>query len=305
MPTFNNRHFVIANKPTPLHISFLCCMKSLLLPTFLFLLHALNMSGQASETGLATMHVNAIQGKISAFGEPYDTSDFAAASATFGHNDLVRVTRIDDERSVVVRINDRLVTRMGRVIDFTPVAARKIGIGPGEFVNVRVTLIEAGVGQLVKDRLRDFSRGDSHPPVPMHMDGQKMLVEALPLEHTQPPSREKPTGTRIAPSSIEGSDFSNGGQGAGDSVSQQENEFSYGAQLGAFSKAENAKAFAEKLKKSHQIGHLRIVEKSNMDGQQLYAVISGLFETREEAEQEVLRLSELGISSLPVNTPQR
>jgi rare lipoprotein A len=63
---------------------------------------------------------------ITADGETFRDNRMAAASRTLPFNTRVRVTNLRNGRSVVVRINDRGPYVLGRVIDLTPEAAKKL-----------------------------------------------------------------------------------------------------------------------------------------------------------------------------------
>lgn len=72
------------------------------------------------------------EGHATASGERFDKRAFTAAHRTLPFGTLVRVTRTDNGRSVVVRINDRGPYGGGRVIDVSVSAAEALGmIGRG------------------------------------------------------------------------------------------------------------------------------------------------------------------------------
>lgn len=80
--------------------------------------------------GIATMYANKFQGRRTATGEIFKHSNLTAASNNFKINTWVRVTNLSNDKSVIVRINDRMhprMTRMGRVVDLTKAAAKLIG----------------------------------------------------------------------------------------------------------------------------------------------------------------------------------
>ncbi len=67
-------------------------------------------------------------GKRSASGERVQSGALTAAHRTLPFGTLVRVTNRHNNRSVVVRINDRGPFARGRVIDLTPAGASAIGM---------------------------------------------------------------------------------------------------------------------------------------------------------------------------------
>jgi rare lipoprotein A len=76
--------------------------------------------------GLASYYANKYQGRKTASGEPFDTARLTAAHRTLAFGTKVRVTNLDNGRSVVVRVNDRGPFVSGRVIDLSPAAARQL-----------------------------------------------------------------------------------------------------------------------------------------------------------------------------------
>jgi rare lipoprotein A len=65
---------------------------------------------------------------MSASGEIFNANAMTAAHRTLPFGTQVRVTNMDNGRSVVVRINDRGPYAHGRVIDISEGAARVIGL---------------------------------------------------------------------------------------------------------------------------------------------------------------------------------
>lgn len=58
-------------------------------------------------TGYAHYYSDNLQGNTTAYGEAYDRAQFTCANLKFPKNTLLRVTRLDNGRSVVVRVNDK------------------------------------------------------------------------------------------------------------------------------------------------------------------------------------------------------
>jgi rare lipoprotein A len=75
------------------------------------------------ETGIASWYGPGFHGKKTASGERFDTGELTAAHRTLQMPSLVRVTNLDNGRSVIVRVNDRGPFARGRVIDVSERAA--------------------------------------------------------------------------------------------------------------------------------------------------------------------------------------
>lgn len=86
----------------------------------------------AKEVHEVSLYSEKFHGKGTAFGEAFDMNALTAAHRMFPHNTLVRVTNVEDGKSVVVRINDRGPFVAGRDMDlslksFTEIAPRSRG----------------------------------------------------------------------------------------------------------------------------------------------------------------------------------
>jgi rare lipoprotein A len=72
-----------------------------------------------TETGIASWYGPGFHGKRTANGEVYDQYALTAAHKTLQMPSLVRVTNLENGRSIIVRINDRGPFSRGRVIDMS------------------------------------------------------------------------------------------------------------------------------------------------------------------------------------------
>ena len=95
-----------------------------------------------SEVGLASYYADRFQGRRTASGERYDRRAYTAAHRKLRFGTQVQVTRLDNGRSVTVRINDRGPFVKGRVIDLSYAAAEALGMLRSGVVKVRVTPVD-------------------------------------------------------------------------------------------------------------------------------------------------------------------
>jgi rare lipoprotein A len=84
-------------------------------------------TGHAQQVGLASWYGKSFRGKRTASGELFDERKLTAAHPTLPMNTLLRVTRLGNDRSVVVRVNDRGPFRSKRIIDLSKEAAKILG----------------------------------------------------------------------------------------------------------------------------------------------------------------------------------
>jgi rare lipoprotein A len=88
--------------------------------------------GSDVEQGLASFYAEALRGRPTASGAPYDPAAFTCAHRSHPFGARLRVTELSRGRSVVVTVNDRGPFVSGRVIDLSRAAAAALGIiGPG------------------------------------------------------------------------------------------------------------------------------------------------------------------------------
>jgi rare lipoprotein A len=78
--------------------------------------------------GKASWYGRRFHGKRTASGEPYDMYGMTAAHPTLPIPSYVRVTSLRNNKSVVVRVNDRGPFHSSRLIDLSYTAAHKLGI---------------------------------------------------------------------------------------------------------------------------------------------------------------------------------
>jgi len=83
--------------------------------------------GFQTQTGLAAYYHATFQRRRTASGESFDHNALTAAHKTLPFGTQVRVINLTNNRSVVVRVNDRGPMQKNRVIDLTRRAASALG----------------------------------------------------------------------------------------------------------------------------------------------------------------------------------
>jgi len=87
---------------------------------------------------MASFYADRFQGRRTASGERYDRNAYTAAHRRLRFGTRVQVIRLDNGRSVTVRINDRGPFVKGRIIDLSRAAAEALGMLQAGVVKVRV-----------------------------------------------------------------------------------------------------------------------------------------------------------------------
>lgn len=94
-----------------------------------------------TQKGLASWYGPGFHGKKTSSGEVYDMHELTAAHSTFPLQTLVKVTNLENNREVVVRINDRGPFVGDRLIDLSYGAAGKLGMVKNGVVPVKVAVL--------------------------------------------------------------------------------------------------------------------------------------------------------------------
>jgi rare lipoprotein A len=84
-------------------------------------------TAQTAEEGVANFYSDKFQGKKTASGAVYDKNKLTASHKTLPYRTKVRVTNLDNGKSVVVTVNDRMKPGNPAVIDVTRRAAQDLG----------------------------------------------------------------------------------------------------------------------------------------------------------------------------------
>lgn len=94
------------------------------------------------ETGIASWYGPGFNGKRTANGEIFRTNELTAAHKTLPMPSIVRVTNLENGKSVVLRVNDRGPYSKGRLIDVSSKAAEMLGFKNQGWAKVRVQVLE-------------------------------------------------------------------------------------------------------------------------------------------------------------------
>ncbi|QCT94768.1 septal ring lytic transglycosylase RlpA family protein [Caminibacter mediatlanticus TB-2] len=81
-----------------------------------------------SQRGIASWYGPDFHGRYTSNGEIYNMYAYTAAHKTLPMNTIVKVTNLNNNKSVIVRINDRGPFIKGRIIDLSYAAGKKIGL---------------------------------------------------------------------------------------------------------------------------------------------------------------------------------
>jgi peptidoglycan lytic transglycosylase len=131
-----------------------------------------------SETGIASWYGPGFHGNRTANGEVYDQNGLTAAHKTLPMPSMVRVTNLENGRSIEVRVNDRGPFEAGRVIDMTRRGAQLLGFIEQGTARVRVDIMPDESQQLAA--LASRQGGDQVPPPPKAAPAGEVTSGGLP-----------------------------------------------------------------------------------------------------------------------------
>ena len=93
-----------------------------------------------TEEGIANFYSDKFQGRKTASGAVYDKNKLTASHKTLPYGTKVRVTNIENGKSVVVTVNDRMKPGSPVVIDVTRRAAQELGFAKAGKAKVKLEI---------------------------------------------------------------------------------------------------------------------------------------------------------------------
>ena len=142
-----------------------------------------------NQTGIASWYGPKFDGKNTANGESFDMNSISAAHKTLPLPSVVRVTNLDNGRSLKVRVNDRGPFARGRIIDMSRRGAQLLGFERTGTATVRVEILSWESRQIAASygRMVDIPVSDKPPP------------KAAPRVAVTSKSLAPPPGASVAP----------------------------------------------------------------------------------------------------------
>jgi rare lipoprotein A len=237
------------------------------------------------ETGIASWYGPNFYGQRTANGEVYNAGDLTAAHRTLPMPVNVRVTNLDNGKSVVLRVNDRGPYAKGRIIDVSEQAAKLLGFYGQGTARVRVTFVARATQPngmpMPTDTPAEIASAVPAVPVPK--------VETDPLATVPDAPVAPPVRVAVLPKPAPDPVPADAGQPTGvvTQVPVPAATHLY-VQVGAFGSYENAMRMREQLGDDL---HISAIKKN---GQTLYRVRTAPLNTTDEADAALARLSGLG-----------
>jgi rare lipoprotein A len=241
------------------------------------------------ETGIASWYGPGFHQKFTANGEVFDQNDLTAAHRTLPMPCFVRVTNLDNGRSIVLRVNDRGPYARGRIIDLSRRSAQLLGYENIGTAKVRVQIM-ANESRELADALRSgggaagavmVARVQNQPAEPPPTAAPRSAVDSAPLAAPPSQSPSPPANQAAAPppAPVEVAVVSPDPTGQVRQVPPKRTNIY--VQAGAFANRDNAMRLSNQLKPfgPSQVSPVTVA------GQQLYRVRLGPLGTVEEGDR--------------------
>ncbi|AWK87001.1 septal ring lytic transglycosylase RlpA family protein [Azospirillum thermophilum] len=255
------------------------------------------------ETGIGSWYGPGFHEKTTANGELYDQNELTAAHKTLPMPSLVRVTNLENGRSIVVRINDRGPFVNGRVIDLSRRGAQLLGYESVGTAKVRVQI-------LAEESRAIAAAARQGTPAPILAETEGPPPKAAPRSKVEvagasgPVSNGRPASSGVVgapvpppstvPGAVVGGRFVPAPVVVDMPVKSQENIF---VQVGAFGSAENVARVRARLA---AIGQQAVVTPTMAGRQRLDRVRVGPLQSVDQADSVLNQILQAGLTEAKI-----
>lgn len=121
-------------------------LRSFIVITILIFTKLLFAQVKFEQTGTASYYANKFHGRFTTSGERFNQHKYTAAHASLPFNTWVKVTCLFNNKSVVVKVNDRCKRNNPRIIDVSKSAAKELGIIYSGVARVKIEVVADSLG---------------------------------------------------------------------------------------------------------------------------------------------------------------
>ncbi len=169
----------------------------------------MNKSTGYREQGIASWYGKKFHGRSTSNGERYDMHRMTAAHKTLPLPTNVRVTNLQNGRSVIVRVNDRGPFVKNRLIDLSYAAAQALDIVGAGTAPVEVTALDTGYTGSITTASATQPPAPQRAPNPLNPISAAVAAEPAPVMYVQvgafgEPGNAQNLATRLAGQGISG-----------------------------------------------------------------------------------------------------
>lgn len=224
--------------------------------------HVRDTSKGYKEVGIASWYGKDFHGKRTSSGTPYNMHSYSAAHKTLPIPTYVKVTNLENGKSVNVRVDDRGPFSKGRIIDLSYQVAKDLGV------------IAKGTAKVKVEALAPYQ----------HINSEKAAYG-----HTYTPEKLETTFSDSRGDIIEVENSSN------TYTPPSNNTGPYTVQLNAYSNAYNASNYQSQIQQAYNLP-----AEVHYDGQ-FYRVIVNRYNSQSDAENGALALRNQGLTAKTFN----
>ncbi len=221
---------------------------------------------QITEVGQASFYADKFDGRITASGEVFKQNKLTAAHRTLPFGSTVRVINLQNNRSVIVTINDRGPFVNNRVIDLSKKAAQQLDFIKTGVAKVRVEVISIAKGK---------GNTTGYKPTPTKNNTQTITEEPTPQPEAEVTPTPQPKDTQTTQTEQAKTYYKVDTQ-----TSQPKG---YGIQVASYREVANLIKICADIKQLAKKDVFVQIKESN--GNKLYKVIVGTFSSHQQAEQ--------------------
>lgn len=243
------------------------------------------------EVGIASWYGPGFDGELASAGETFDQDALTAAHPTLPIPSVVRVTNLENNRSVLLRLNDRGPYVDDRIIDLSRGAADVLDVRKNGTAKVRVQYVgPAPVDPNVELTERMFAGVQTLNDPAQPTNDDTVWSTPLPAASGMP---ERP----VSQASADGYDRPEEPTPTAALLPMQPTAGGYALQVGSFSDLSNAHRALASFKNDGA----GFVTAAVVNGGQFYRVMLGPWPEKRDAEGKRAALAEIGKSAIVVN----
>ena len=139
------------------------------------------------ETGIASWYGRPFHGQRTANGEIYDMNALTVAHKTLPMPSYVRVTNLENGRSLILKVNDRGPFVHGRIVDVSHRAAQLLGFAEKGTARTHVQAVPGPANTVVADRAAARAVAVDVLPPPAKVDAPERAAPLAFLDQLLPP----------------------------------------------------------------------------------------------------------------------
>ncbi len=247
----------------------------------------------AQEFGLASYYADSFEGISTASGEAYDKTKFTCAHNSYPFGTTLKITRLDNKKSVRVRVNDRGPFIKGRVVDLSRAAAEQLDLIRAGTAQVRVDVADGAPSAPTTADTSTKSGGTTTKPKPQPSKPASTKRPSTYVDNNVPKDKPVPRKTSTKPSTTKAKAFDSS---IDNRTAKSYNKYGlyqiqinkpksrgFGVQVASFASYDNVMNKVAQLQ-GKWFDEIFVKSEPGKNGQPVYKVVLGNFDNQAAAE---------------------